>query len=149
MEELDRVTELSVLYEISAVPTRLMDLDEIGKQAVDKATRLLGSDVGIFFAYQSATATFFPQAARGVSLARLDAWALSNMGEVVASAIAGKRPVAWRAGDPAKMPRLVSYQVQTALCVPVRSGDDLLGLIYAARLNDHPFTASEQSLFGV
>src|SRR5512136_1955210 len=104
MEELDRVTELSVLYEISAVPTRLMDLDEIGKQAVDKATRLLGSDVGIFFAYQSATATFFPRAARGVSLARLDAWALSNMGEMVASAVVGNRPEVWHVGEPAKTP---------------------------------------------
>ncbi len=149
MEELDRVTELSVLYEISAIPTRLMDLDQIGTLAVDKATRLLASDVGIFFAYQPGTATFFPRAARGISLARLDAWTLSNMGEMVASAVAGNHPEAWHVGDPTKMPRLISYKVQAALCVPVRSGDELLGLIYAARLNDRPFTVSEQSLFGV
>jgi signal transduction histidine kinase/DNA-binding response OmpR family regulator/putative methionine-R-sulfoxide reductase with GAF domain len=149
MEELDRVTELSVLYEISAIPTRLMNLDQVGALAVDKATRLLVSDVSIFYSYRPETDTFHPQAARGVSLAHLDDWTLSNMGEVVASAVAGRRPVAWHSGEPTEMPRLVSYQVQTALCVPVRSGDELLGLIYAARLNDRPFTASEQSLFGV
>ena len=136
MEELDRVTELSVLYEISAIPTRLMDLDQIGTLAVDKATRLLASDIGIFFAYQPGSATFYPRAARGVSLARLDAWALSNMGEMVASAVAGNHPEAWHVSEPTKMPRLVSYKVQAALCVPVRSGDELLGLIYAARFGD-------------
>jgi signal transduction histidine kinase/DNA-binding response OmpR family regulator/putative methionine-R-sulfoxide reductase with GAF domain len=149
MEELDQVTELSVLYEISAIPTRLTDLGQIGALAVDKATRLLASDVGIFLAYQPESATFYPRAARGVSLARLDAWALSNMGEVVASAVAGNHPEAWHVSEPAKMAKLVSYKVQAALCVPVQSGNELLGLIYAARLNDCPYSASEQSLFGV
>jgi hypothetical protein len=117
MEELDRATELSVLYEISAIPTRLIDLDQIGALAVDKATHLLASDVGIFFAYQPGSATFYPRAARGVSLARLDVWTLSNMGEMVASAIAGNRPEAWHVGEPAKMLNLAPDEVQAALCV--------------------------------
>jgi len=149
MEESDRVIELSVLYEVSGIPTRLIDLDQIGALAVDKATRLLGCDAGIFYLYRPETATLYPQAARGVSLAHLDELPLADMGGVVASAIAGKRPLSCQREGSAEMLDLVPYKVQSAIYVPVRAGGELLGLIYAARLKDRPFTASEQSLFAV
>jgi PAS domain S-box-containing protein len=71
------------------------------------------------------------------------------MGETIAQAIVGKHPVSRRLGELDEIPGLVPYQVQAVMCAPVRTGDELLGLIYAARLKDRPFTASEQSLFGV
>jgi hypothetical protein len=149
MEEFDRVTELSVLYEISGIPTRLMDLDQIGALAVDKATRLLGCDAGVFYLYRPETATLYPRAARGVSLSHLDQLPLADVGGVVASAIAGKRPLSCQREGSAEMLDLVPYKAQSAIYVPVRAGDEFLGLIYAARLKDRPFTASEQSLFAV
>ena len=151
MEVLDQAIELSVLYEISAIPTRLTEIGQIGALVVDKATRLLGNDVAIFYLHHPETDTLRPQASRGVLLARLAELPLANMGQAVAHAIAGKRPLSWRREDSAAMPDLsgVRYTVQAAICAPVRAGDELLGLIYAARLKDRPFTASEQSLFGV
>jgi GAF domain-containing protein len=151
MKVLDRATELSVLYEISAIPTRLTEVGQIGALVVDKATRLLGNDVAIFYLHHPETVTLHPQASRGVLLARLAALPPASTGQGVARAIAEKRPLSWRRGDSADMPDLLGmpYTVQTAICAPVRTGDKLLGLIYAARLKDRPFTASEQSLFSV
>ena len=151
MEALDRVTELSVLYEISAIPTRLTKVGQVGALVVDKVIRLLGNDVAIFYLHRPETAALYPQASRGVLLARLTELPLDSLCQAVAHALAGKRPLSWRRGDSADMPDLsgMRYTVQAVICAPVRTGDELLGLIYAARLKDRPFTASEQSLFGV
>jgi PAS domain S-box-containing protein len=149
MEELDRVTELSVLYEISGLPTRAADLEKVGASAVDMATRLLGNDVGILYLHMPETATLRPQSARGVRLDLLAELPISSMGEKIAHAIDEKHPVSWRLGESDQMPGLGPYDVQATICASVRTGDELLGLICAARLKDRPFTSSEQSLFGV
>jgi PAS domain S-box-containing protein len=149
MEESDRVTELSVLYEISGLPTRAADFEQVGASAVDMATRLLGNDVGILYLHVPETATLHPQSARGVRLGLLAELPMSGMGGEIAHAIAGKRPVSWRLGESDQMPGLGPYKVRAAICAPVRTRDEFLGLICAARLKDRPFTSSEQSLFGV
>jgi PAS domain S-box-containing protein len=149
MAELDRVTELSVLYEISGLPTRAADLDQVGALVVDMATRLLGSDVGILYLHMPETASLHPQSARGVRLDLLAELPMSSMGEKLAHAIVGKRLVSWRLEESGQVLGLGPYDVQAAICAPVRTGDELLGLICAARLEDRPFTPSEESLFGV
>jgi len=149
MEELDRIAELSILHEISGLPTRVADFDQVGALAVDMATRLLGNDVGILYLHSLETATLHPQSARGVRLGLLAELPMSSVGEKIAHAIAAKRPMSWRLGESDQIPGLGPYEAQAAICAPVRMGDELLGLICAARLKDRPFTPSEQSLFGV
>src|SRR5512143_35834 len=100
MTDLDRVTELSVLYEISGLPTRAADFDHVGALVVDMATRLLGNDVGILYLHTPETASLHPGSARGVRLDLLAELPMSSMGENIAHAIVGKRPVSWRLEGP-------------------------------------------------
>jgi PAS domain S-box-containing protein len=149
MADLDRVTELSVLYEISGLPTRATDLDYVGGLVVDMATRLLGNDVGILYLHTPETASLHPQSACGVPLDLLAELPMSSVSENIAHAIAGKHPTSWRLEKSDQVLGWGSASVQAAICAPVRTGDELLGVICAARSEDRPFTSSEESLFGV
>ncbi len=151
MEALDRVTELSLLYEISAIPARLQDLQQVAELAVDKAARLLGNDFAALYLYDPMADAFRPQASRGVHVSRLTDWRLTDMGADLAQALAARRPLCWRRAEGMKIPfpAPTPYMVQAAMFVPVSASGEVLGLLYAARLKDRPFTLAEQSLFSV
>ncbi len=151
MEALDRVTELSLLYEISAIPARLQDLQQVAELAVDKAARLLGNDFAALYLYDPMADAFRPQASRGVHVSRLTDWRLTDMGADLAQALAARRPLCWRRAEGMEIPfpAPTPYVVQAAMFVPVSASGEVLGLLYAARLKDRPFTLAEQSLFSV
>lgn len=151
MHTMDRVTELSILYEISGLPTRLKDLDQIARLATEKAARLLGSDVAVCYLYQSRQKVLHPQGARGIRARRLADLPLAELDAAITRAIAEKRPLAWHSGAGDAVPNLLGprYPVQAAIGAPMRIDDELLGFIYAARLKSRPFSESEQSLYGV
>lgn len=150
MQTMDRVTELSILYEISGLPTRLKDLDEIARRATDKAVRLLGGDVAICYLYQPTPKVLHPQGARGVRVQRLSDLLWAELDPAVAQAIEEKRPLAW-SGEDGEAPNLLGprYPVKAALVAPMRSDETLLGLLYVVRLKARPFTVAEQTLYGV
>lgn len=151
METLDRVTELSLLYEISAIPAQLQDPQQVAELAVDKATRLLGNDLAILYLYDPMTDAFRPQASRGIHLSQLTDWRPADIGDELAQALATRRPLPWQRADSLAMPLALSlpYAIQAAILVPLSEGGQVMGLLYAARLKDRPFTLAEQSLFGV
>jgi len=151
MEAFDRVTELSVLYEISAIPARLQNLQQVAELAVDKAARLLGNDLAVLYLYDPMTDAFRPQASRGVHLSRLTDWRPADIGAALVQALAAKRPLCWRRAEGVNMhlPLPMPYVAQAAIFVPISISGEVLGLLFAARLKDRPFTLAEQSLFSV
>jgi len=151
MDNLDRVTELSLLYEISAIPVKLTDLSQIGEVAIDKAARLLGNDIAVFYVYDPETAVLRPEVSRGVRRNQLAALPLERIGQAVTKAIGLKQPLSWRRVEAGEIPLPpgVPARIESAIYVPVHLEDELLGLIYAGRLRDFPFTQPEQSLFSV
>lgn len=151
METLDRITELSMLYEISALPTRLKDLDKIARLAVDKAVRLLGSDMAVCYLYQPRQKVLYPQAARGVRASRLPTVSLEQLPAPIQQTITEKRPLAWCVETMSAVPDLLGgrYALQAAISAPLRVEEELLGLLYAVRLQPRPFSVAELALYGV
>jgi GAF domain-containing protein len=96
METLDHVTELAVLYEISAIPMRLQDLQQVAELAVDKAVHLLGNDLAVLYLYDPMTDAFRPQASRGIHVSRLADWRPADMNAELAQALAARRPFCWQ-----------------------------------------------------
>jgi two-component system sensor histidine kinase/response regulator len=151
METLDHVTELAVLYEISAIPMRLQDLQQVAELAVDKAVHLLGNDLAVLYLYDPMTDAFRPQASRGIHVSRLADWRPADMNAELAQALAARRPFCWqsRENTATPFPMPMPDMAQMAISVPITAGSELLGLLYAARLKERPFTLAEQSLFSV
>ncbi len=151
MQTLDRIAELSILYEISGLPTRLKDFDAIAHLATEKAARLLGGDAAICYLYQSHKEVLHPQGARGMRIQRLADLPLVDLDAAIAQAIAEKRPLAWAVDAGDVLPNLLGprYPVKAAIVAPLYSEDTLLGFLYVARLTARPFTSQEQTLYGV
>src|SRR6185436_6406911 len=143
-----REVELSILYEISSIPTRLSSLKLIFDMALDKAARVLGAEVAVIYLVEQDATQLRAQAARGLRLAKVcEILPLTN-GEVDLSqqtwtwSPAEPRPLKW---DPLRG----AYPVQAALGIPIRSASGVLGWLYAARLAERPFDEVEVSLFTV
>ncbi|MCS7220115.1 MAG: response regulator [Anaerolineae bacterium] len=151
MEALDRVTELALLYEISAIPARLRDLQQVAELAVDKATRLLGNDLAVLYLYDPITDAFRPQASRGIHRSRLADWKPADIADELAQALAARRLLLWHRTDGVEIPfpAPAPCAIQAAIFVPISEGGKVIGLLCAARLKDRPFTLAEQSLFSV
>lgn len=151
MESLDRVTELSILYEISGLPTRLKNVQEIARLAVDKIVRLLGCDVAMFYLYQEDTETLCIESARGIRLRGLSDLPLDTLDAALAQVFSKQRALAWSLAESPDLPNLLGarYPVQAAVAVPVHIEQRMYGFIYAVRLKPHPFGAADLSLFAV
>ncbi len=138
-----------MLYNVSALPMRLSDLDQVGKLAVDQAVDLLGSDKAIYYRFEADSLR--PLAARGLGLDKLAEIPVDETRPALARALAAQRPTVWPQAEAPEIPNLLGelYAVRAALCVPVRLEDELVGLIYAVRHQAHPFSAAEETLFTV
>ncbi len=148
----DQVTEFSILYEIASMPTRLLDLDVIGEAVVDKATRLLGTDLAVLFLYALTADSLEPAKSRGVRINRVATISLSSQDQELSDAVRAGRVFNWSKhlhSEPIFPPLKVDYPVHEALYIPVGQGEHLLGLIYAARLTERPFVEQELSFFTI
>ncbi|HEY1014368.1 MAG TPA: STAS domain-containing protein [Herpetosiphonaceae bacterium] len=143
---LNRETELSILYEISSLPARLRDLPTIFAVALDKVTRLLGTEIAIVYFREGDEGGLTARAAQGVLLKK----ALPAI-PPAAEAELGRQTQAAAPGEPPLPvdPLGGRYPVTAAIGVPIRVGDELLGWLYAARIKGQPFDATEQSLFTI
>lgn len=151
METLDRATELSRLYALSALPIRLTDLNQVGDLVVDQATRFLGNDIAIFYLYNPKTNKLYPRASSGLELVQLTELPLIKLESAVVQALESRSTFVWKRGEGVDIPELpaIPYPLQTAFYIPVLAEAELLGLIYAARLQEGPVDPSEPLLFEV
>lgn len=143
---LNRETELSILYEISSLPTRLRDLPTLFSVVLDKGTRLLGTELAIIYFRESETVDLAAQASQGVLLKKV----LPSIPQAVAADL-GRQTLTTARGEPPLPiePLQGMYPLTAAIGVPIRTGDALLGWLYAARIKGHPFDPTEQSLFTI
>lgn len=150
MGERDRIAEFSILYEIASMPTRLLGLLPIGEAVVDKATRLLSTDLAILYLSAPEKRSFEPSASRGVRLNRVEALSVSSGSDDPLWEVQNGKVLVWSQTQHSKglpPPLSVNYPVQDALYIPIGRGDNLLGIIYVARLTHRPFTEDELSFF--
>jgi len=138
-----REVELSILYEISSIPARLSSLQLIFDLALDKAARVLGAEVAIIYLVEPETSRLRAHAARGLRLAKVCEFLPITDGEF------DSQQIRTEAQSFTRDPLQGAYPIQAALGVPIRSGSEMLGWLYAARLADRPFDEVEVSLFTV
>ena len=145
---LTRETELSILYEIASIATRLSTIDELLEIGLDKAIRLLGTEVALIYMYDPSTRCLRVRAARGIRITRV----LMEFTLPDEATRFSTQPTVWSADQPSPFPDdplLGSYPVQAALGLPIRSGAELFGWLYVARLKPLPFEDNELALFSV
>ncbi|HRE46935.1 MAG TPA: GAF domain-containing protein, partial [Aggregatilineales bacterium] len=152
MSDQDRITEFSILYEIASMPTRLLGIEPIGEAVVDKATRLLSTDLAILFLYSPDQDALEPKVSRGVRLNRAAPIVLPTQNNDPLADLRAGRVVIWSSHLHSKAlapPLKINYPIHNALYIPIGQDDRLLGMIYVARLAERPFTREELSFFTV
>lgn len=145
---LDRETELATLYEIATIPKRLHGLDAIVDLAVDKAFRLLSSDIVIFYLYNAQDNRMIARASRGVHLTRV----CSEIDMDGKDTTTMKNIRTWQAPLPYNFPTNPlpdNYPIRASLGIPIQSSETLLGWLYVARVKVQSYSRSEISLYNV
>ena len=148
MDKLDKITELSILYEISSMPVRLRDLDKLAEILVDKAARLLGNDITVLYLLDVESQNLKPHTTFGIlpSFLKEISYKISNNN--MTNSLEKGHLLLWHSDQPGNIPSLLSspYKVRHALFVPLKTVDELVGFLYVTRFNDEPFNQSEQFL---
>lgn len=144
----NRDLELSILYEIASISKSLHSLDEIVERVLDKAVRLIGAEVAVFYMHRLDEHHLSAYAARGVRLKHVCATIpLDGMGTKMATCT-----LAWTPGEQLPFPTQPlpdSYPVQSALGVPIHNETSLLGWLYVARMKPPAFSYSTITLYNV
>ncbi|HXF64540.1 MAG TPA: ATP-binding protein [Caldilineaceae bacterium] len=147
--EQDYLTELSVLYEISSIPTSFISLEELGRLVLDKIVRLLGAQIAMLYFGDNHPTPFALWAARGVPASVVPAYLPDNNG--MARILAARSSLIL--ADPPEIARLrllpKQYPARHALLLPIGAGDQRHALLWAFRLADLPFTSNNLALFNV
>jgi len=141
-----RETELAILYEISTLPMRLSDITTILDVALNKITRLFGTEVAIIYLQRDGVLT--ARVAQGLRLTKV----LTTVPLPADPATLGRHTRTWATGEQGPLsvdPLQGRYPAQAVAGIPIWDGPNLLGWIYAARFKPHPFTPSDVSLFNI
>lgn len=141
-----RMIELSVLYEISSIPAAGLSIREILDFAIDKATRLMKCERGAIFLLDEEEQVLIPRVTLGFKK-DLQGVQIAPGESIVGRALSDGRAKVISAQDASETPLLERYPSRYALAVPIKTGDNALGVIYAARVNHRAFTADEIRLF--
>ncbi len=145
---LTRETELSILYEISSLSTRLREIDDVLALALDKATRLLGAQIAIVYLKPDDESQLYAARALGIQVTKV----YSPISLTTDTTELYTRTHAWTAPQPSPYPHdplRGRYPVQAAFGVPIRHESKLLGWLYAARLKPPFFEESHVALYNV
>jgi HD-GYP domain-containing protein (c-di-GMP phosphodiesterase class II) len=148
----NKLAELSAFYEISSIPTSLVDLTDIFDLVLDKASRLLGTEIAIVYVLDEERGELVPEAVRGIQKDKVGCIERGEgaFGRVIKE---GKVIVLSREREElmAADPLTARYPIKEAIYVPIRTRarSRVAGLIYAARLSEWAFTTQEVSLFTI
>ncbi|MBN1412219.1 MAG: hypothetical protein JW969_15345 [Spirochaetales bacterium] len=148
MKKIDRVTELSILYEISSLPLRLQDLNKIIHLACDKATSLLGNNAACFYIYDGDAGIFKPAAASGLAKELFLPLEEKDLNHSIAHHFFEDDTLLWEPYNKTTDPHLLKneYKTKREIISAVRVEDELFGFLYILRFDDEPFDATEKLL---
>jgi rsbT co-antagonist protein RsbR len=134
--------ELVLLYEISALNRQIESDTQLFELAFDKASRLLGSEIVIFYLAEQGEDLLHARAARGVRLARV---------APTLSLSASQRQLLIEPGpcEDARLPTPLGadYPLRAALGLPLQRNQHLLGWLYVARVRRAEFSPQERALY--
>lgn len=149
MPRIDKITELSILYEISSMPVRLHNLNKLTETAVDKAVRLLGNDGAAFYLYDSQTEMLTPSAARGIPLSFLLSVNLRALEPDFNTSISLNKPFQRKVNSKDNDHiRLVKkpYNPSYVFVAPIVAGDEFSGFLYVIRFHDEAFDLTDEHM---
>lgn len=142
--DIDPIKELSILYEITAIPSQIRDQAKLVSVALDKATRLLGNEAAIFYSYVEKDDTFVMHSSLGVSYGIPVTLPRTAMGDAFNQAMANDEILIWHPETPDNIHPILTapYRVKHALFAPVKTSEGLFGLLYIARFRPIAFHQS-------
>jgi PAS domain S-box-containing protein len=143
-----RLTELSLLYEVTSIPAGLTDLNKVLDIVLEKACNRLGARWAAVYLI-SDQGGLQPRATRGVPLALLPPLSAADLRGPLADALEARKSRTWSSGEHATAddPLATYYPVSNAVYLPLVVGERLAGLLYIAHLKQRPFSDSDVSLF--
>jgi anti-anti-sigma factor len=144
--QFDHQNELAILYEIASISKHLRSMDTICDLLLDKATRLLGAEVAVFYLYDAEEARLNLRAARGIRLKKI----CPQIDPLLSEGELSTKTLVWSDTHAAAFPITplpARYPVRAALGVPVKSDIALLGWLYVALLKRPIFEARQVTLF--
>ncbi len=148
MSQLNRESELAILYEIASISRHLRDRETIQDLTLEKATRLLGAEIAVLYLTATSDTQLHACAARGIRLKKVS----SVLVPVSPTLNLGQQLLVWTAchSTPFPVPVLpAEYPVQAALGIPIKRGTSLLGWLYVAILKRAAFDPRVVVLYDV
>ncbi|KAB8145643.1 GAF domain-containing protein [Chloroflexia bacterium SDU3-3] len=136
-----REHELAILYEIASISKYVDSRERVFELTLDKACRLLGSEIAIFYVFDDEQGLLRARAARGVRMKHVAASMAPSEG--------GFDHMVSGACDDLPNPLLQQYPLRAALSIPLRQMGKLLGWLFVARLRRGSFDDYEQGLYMV
>ncbi len=138
--------ELSVLQAVAIACVELVDEDEL----INRATRIVGEalypdNFGLMLVDESASGLRFHESYRGVPQKYVDIVMPYGKG-ITGSVAATGQPI--RTGDTTRVPEYFSMYMKTRseLCVPVKMGERMIGVINAENARLDAFTEADERL---
>ncbi len=144
-----RLTELSLLYEVTSIPAGLTDLNRVLDIILEKACNRLGARLAAVYLTSPDQNGLRARATRGVPLELLPPLSLADLHGPLADALHCHQSRVWLSKEhaTAEDPLATYYPISSAIYLPLVVGERLIGLLYVARLKQRPFDDSAISLF--
>ena len=144
-----RLTELSLLYEVTSIPAGLTDLNRVLDIVLEKACNRLGARLAAVYLTSPDQNGLHPRATRGVPLELLPPLSPTDLRGPLANALHAHQSRTWLSTEhaTAEDPLATYYPIANAVYLPLVVGERLIGLLYVARLRQRPFSDSDISLF--
>jgi signal transduction histidine kinase/putative methionine-R-sulfoxide reductase with GAF domain len=123
---------LAAVHEILSIPASGLQPGEIFTLATDRVARLLAADRVMLFVAQGER--LVPRSGRGFRRDDLELIAVEAGQGLVGRVFKDNRPLGHEAGaEPAEDPFIERFPVKSAIAVPVRADDEVVGVLYAGR----------------
>ncbi|RRR70665.1 MAG: STAS domain-containing protein [Candidatus Viridilinea halotolerans] len=138
----EREQELALLYEITAISKHIANEQQLFDLTLDKASRLLNSEIVVIYVRTGAEDELVARAARGVRLSKVAATLRLTTAQRHLLVDAQQD-----AGVILPQPLGAKYPVRVAMGIPLQREQVLLGWIYVARVRQTVFTPQEHALY--
>jgi PAS domain S-box-containing protein len=147
--------DLAVLYEVSAVASRALDLDTLLSESLSRTLRGMQAEAGAIFLREEAESVSVGPALhlsawQGIpekDLAEFSSILLAEAG-LMAWALEQQKPllIPGASDDPRVPAALRGRDARSFLLAPLHAGGETLGIILVVRIRDNPFTPEEVAL---
>ena len=137
---------LATLQEILSIPSWSLDPGDLFTLALDRLSRLLAADRAMLFVAEAGGSRLVPRSAHGFRRDDLESILLEPGEGVVGRAFKERRVLTYTSGSEGTAPDsfIERFPVWAAIAVPVRTEDEVAGVLYAGRRRlGAPFDAND------